>query len=370
MNDNQITLKQLMLIIMLSTGLVNHVMVIPVLLEVAGRDAWVSVLLVLIVYLLWIILIHFILKKMNRQPIYQWLANRCGQPMAVVLLLPVALLICFMIFTTFKDTLTWTITSYLPQTPILILGFVFTAICLACALTGIQSIAIASGVILFFVVLLGFFVMSSNFVYKDYARLFPIFEEGLNPVFKGMVSSGGGLVEMMLIVFVQHRISSAIRLRKLWLLALILVGLTLGPLTGSITIFSPNEASHQRYPAYEQWRLLQIGRYISHVDFFSIYQWLSGALIRITFGLYLLSELFPWSPKNKKRFLLISSALLALSSLVPITDPQLYKLIKNLYFPSSLLILLGYSLLLGLLAIKKGENSYGNRTQENAAGKQ
>ena len=47
----------------------------------------------------------------------------------------------------------------------------------------------------------------------------------------------------------------------------ILVGLTLGPLIGAITEFGPNEATKQRYPAYEEWGLVTIGRYIEHLDF-------------------------------------------------------------------------------------------------------
>lgn len=44
MSDQTISPKQVIIVFMLSVGLVNHVMVIPVLLEVAGRDAWVSIL--------------------------------------------------------------------------------------------------------------------------------------------------------------------------------------------------------------------------------------------------------------------------------------------------------------------------------------
>ena len=61
----------------------------------------------------------------------------------------------------------------------------------------------------------------------------------------------------------------------------ILMGLTMGPTIGAITEFGPIEAAKQRYPAYEEWGLGSIGRFIEHFDFLSIYQWLTGAFIRV-----------------------------------------------------------------------------------------
>lgn len=46
-----------------------------------------------------------------------------------------------------------------------------------------------------------------------------------------------------------------------------------------------------RYPAYDQWRIMGIGEFITHMDFFALYQWLCGALIRIGLFLFLLGSI-------------------------------------------------------------------------------
>lgn len=354
MNDEQITAKQVIILVMLSTGLVNHVMVIPVLLEVAGRDAWMSVFAAAMLYSIWIYFLYSVMKKMNGQSLYLWMSARFGRGVARCLSFGIAIFLFFAMWVTLKDTLNWTITSYFPQTPLFILALLFVAISYY-ASANIQSLAISGGVFLFFVIVLGFFVMSANFMYKDYSRLFPLFEHGYSRMARGIVYISGGLVEMGLLVFLQHRISPPIRLKQMGLLGFLLVGLTLGPLIGSITIFGVSEASHQRYPAYEQWRLLQIGKYISHVDFFSIYQWLFGALIRLSLLLYVIADLFPLSHKTKTWGKRIVCALLIGVSLFRVGDATFYALIKHVYFPASLCFFLGLSLLVGWLT-RRGMN--------------
>ncbi|WP_265181819.1 hypothetical protein [Geomicrobium sp. JCM 19055] len=52
--------------------------------------------------------------------------------------------------------------------------------------------------------------------------------------------------------------------------------LILGPLTGSLAAFGIAESLKLNTPAYEQWRLLALGRYITRLDSLSIFQWFSA----------------------------------------------------------------------------------------------
>ena len=141
------------------------------------------------------------------------------------------------------------------------------------------------------------------------------------------------------------------------MLGLVLIGLTLGPLLGSIAIFGPEEAANQRYPAYEEWRLLKIGMYIQHVDFFSIYQWLSGGFIRISFGLYIIGQLFSFKNEKKRNVLIgISSLITFVAVLLPISDIEFVRFLQNVYFHLTFLFLLSFSIVLGLLVfLKRGK---------------
>src|SRR5690606_24383755 len=115
----------------------------------------------------------------------------------------------------------------------------------------------------------------------DYSLLMPVFEHGLKPVLMGSMYVGGGLTELIVLLFMQHRLKKQVKYWHIVLLSLFLTFLVFGPTTGAIAEFGPVEASNLRYPAYEEWRLVKIGKYVQHVDFLSIHQWMSGAFARI-----------------------------------------------------------------------------------------
>ncbi|MGG1678504.1 hypothetical protein ACIFOT_22635 [Neobacillus sp. NRS-1170] len=116
-------------------------------------------------------------------------------------------------------------------------------------------------------------------------------------------------------------------------MTIILVGLTLGPLLAAIAEFGPHCAAKQRRPAYEEWRLVEITKYITHLDFLSFYQWMSGAVIRIAMSLYLCVDVLNFKSKRVQNGTLwvISCAVLVLA-LVPISDTEFYGMLKNHYF--------------------------------------
>lgn len=347
-------------IIILAVGLMNHVLVIPPLLQDAKRDAWLSVIGVIVPYLLWVWLLYFIMKRSKQQPFIAWLSQQYSPFLAAIFRLFILAYTALISAVTLKETTTWAHVSYLPQTPTLVLSLTLILLCLFAVHFGIRSIAITSGVLLPFVIVFGDFVMSANLPEKNYSLLFPMLENGLDPVLKGGVYLGGGLVELLLILVVQHNLKSQIRLWSLWVLALFLIGLVMGPLTGAIAEFGPYEAAELRYPAYEEWRLVKIGKYISHVDFLSIYQWLSGAFIRISISLYILIDML--SIKNQRvriAWSIILGFLLIVVTELPISDMHYLKFLKQVYFPVTLILalFLSFTLFFIILFTKKKRGS-------------
>ncbi|MEK4508938.1 GerAB/ArcD/ProY family transporter [Paenibacillus sp. FSL K6-2524] len=344
-------------IIALAVGLMNHVMVIPSLLQEAKRDAWLSVLAVILPYIIWTLLLYYIMKKTNQQSIVTWLHENYGTMVSIAFRAFFIAYLLMIIVLTVKDTTVWTHASYLPRTPQLVLSASLVLLCCVAAQSGIRSIAITSGILLPFVVVFGDFVMSANLPKKNYSLLTPVMEHGVEPVLKGCMYVGGGLVELIIILLFQHRMKSNIRPWSLCLLAIFLVILVFGPVTGAIAEFGPFEAAKLRYPAYEEWRLVQVGKYIRHVDFLSIYQWLSGAFVRISIALLLLIDLLPASQNKNMRLIWLTILGIVMVFLVelPISDMQYASFLKHVYLPLSLGLVVGVSLLLFIAVLVKNK---------------
>jgi spore germination protein KB len=331
---SKISRSTALMIIILSTGLMNHVIVIPLLLDQAGRDAWLSVLLAIPPLLLWIGIIYCIMRKTNYQSLPLLIQQRYGK--AVLLLIAIPLMIIFIVisFITLKDATDWISSTILRETPIYVIAISILLLCSLMARAGIFSISQMSAILLPIVILLGFFVMTANFPQKHYSWMLPVLENGWGPVWKASLYVAGGTVELLYVTLLQQHIKHEVKLWHLLTLGLFLIVLTMGPLIGAITEFGPQFAMEQRYPAYEEWRLAKIGRYFEHLEFLATYQWMAGLVIRIAVSLFLAVDILNLKNKRARNGMLwgISFAVLALA-LLPISDIDFYSYLKKLYFP-------------------------------------
>lgn len=334
--------RQVLLLFVLTNGLLSHVMIMPALLESAGRDSWVSVIFSGLPFMLFLWMIYFISTKTNQQNIYKWLKREIGTPVAVIICWPLLLLLLFNSYATMIDTNIWLNSYFLPDTPTLITIIVVLGVCLIATLAGIRTLSILAGILLPLVMFLGFFIMGANTGAKDPALLFPVMESGIKFPLIGMKYALSGLVEMAMLLFVQHHLEDKIKFKSLVLLGLLLLGLMLGPLTGALMEFGPLEAHNLRYPAFEQWRLLKLGEYIPHFDFLGLFQWTSGALIRISFFIFIVASFIH---KSKKVVLFIYS-LLFIAILFPLNGILFTRYFYQYYLPISLVITVSLTVLL------------------------
>ncbi len=347
-----ISIIQTSMIMLLCVGLMNHVLVIPVLLEKAGRDAWISTLLIGIPLLLWIPLIYYILKKLKNEHFLVWLKEKYSQWVAWLMALPFLVYLYLIGYITLHETTTWLLTSNLPRTPMLVTGSVFMILCFFAARSGMKTIAILSGVLLPLVIILGYFASFANHKFKDFGLLFPMFEHGVEPTLNGMIYAGSGMVEMIIVILFRRHIVADYKLWHLWILGLLFIYLTFGPLVGAITEFGPLAATTERYPAFEEWRLVKLGQHLEHVDFLVIYQWAAGAFIRIAAAIFLIVDLFHMKSKRSNTIvlLLITVSLVVINQLT-LSDQTFLYLLTKYYFPISLFVMIICSFILFVLAI-------------------
>lgn len=352
-SSNKISVLQLCTILTMTVGLANHVTVIPLLLQTAKRDAWISVIAAFLFFVVWIWIPFAIAKKTNQANLIDWLKSHVGVWFARLLQGAAAIYLLAIAFIALKETVTWTKVSYLPQTPLVVIAASLMLLCCYTASKGIQSIAITAGMLLPFVIILGYFVMGANFQYKRYNLLFPLFTSGISSIAHCTIYIGGGFIELVIIVFMQHLLSRPVKWTHLFALLCVMFGLTMGPLMGAIAAFGPQEAANLRYPAYEQWRLVTIGDYVAHVDFFSIYQWLSGSFIRVSLSIFLIVDLLQIRlPAKRQLFINLLSLCLMLLCLLPISDMTYVAYIHDYYSITFYAALAASLLLLTLVALK------------------
>ncbi|WP_241494456.1 GerAB/ArcD/ProY family transporter [Bacillus coahuilensis] len=218
--------------------------------------------------------------------------RRFGNLFYYGLSIPVLIMLFTSSFVTLRDLILWLNAYFLSDSSILMITCLLIFSCLLFTLAGVKHMAISSGFLLPLVMIFGIGIALVNTNIKDPSLLFPVFSYGVDPIWKGVMYSLSALLEVYIVILLQPFSQSPIKFKHLFILLTILTGLTIGPLTASIMEFGPTEATNYRYPVYEQWRVLSIGEYINHLDFFALYQWLSGALIRVGLLMYLIGYFF------------------------------------------------------------------------------
>jgi spore germination protein KB len=301
LNYNLLRAKEVFFIMVLSTGLFNHVILIPMLLEAAARDAWLSVLASVFPFLFFIWMIYYITKNTEQEKITNWLKNRYGKFLAAMFVLPLLLILFVHASITFLDTSYWAEIYFLPTTPSFLISAVVLTSCYWLSTRTLKVLAIMATIVLPLVVMLGFFIMSVNTTQKDIEYLFPLFLNGYVPFLKGIFYSLSGLTEIFVIILIQHHLTQKIKFKDIFWLGFVLIGLTIGPLSAAIMEFGPVEARNFAFPAYEEWKLLKIGEFISRLDFLAMFQWVSGAFFRIGLFLYIINQ---YLNKRKSKFFL------------------------------------------------------------------
>ncbi|WP_222429895.1 endospore germination permease [Paenibacillus cremeus] len=336
LRNKKITALQMYCILMLSIGISNHVWLIPVLLQVAKRDSWVGACAAIVPILLWICVFYLIVKRVGNRKLTDMLRQQYGKTVQVLIVSILSIYSFVISVLSLRDTVTWTNVSYLPATPRGVLAVMFMLVCFFAARAGIRAIGVTSGLLLPVVVVLGYLVATANFQYKDYSLLKPLFTHGYMPMLRAAMDTFGALLELVFILLMQHHVSTKIRFSSLVIFAIILIGLTIGPLTGSIAIFGPFQSADLRYPAFEQWRMVRMGKFISHLDFLSIYQWISGAFVRISLMLYLISDLAGIRRERNRTILLGCIAVFTVVlTIIPMSDMKFFQLLKDWYYPST-----------------------------------
>jgi spore germination protein (amino acid permease) len=358
----QIGILHVIFLVMTFIGLKNHVTILPPILEHVKRDGWMSVILAAILMFPWLFLVLFIHNKTNQQPLKDWLFKKVGKVASSIILYSIVGFIYVIAEFSLRETLLCISTTFLPNTPKIVLLIVYLVLCFLLISTNILTIVIVNTFVLLFVVIFGFYVAFVNIKVKDYSLIQPLLEHGFHPVLKGFVYPASGFIEIFLLLFIQHHFKSKLKWYHLAIMLFILTGLTLGPLLGAIVEFGPQEAARQRYPAYEEWGLVTIGRFIEHMDFLSIYQWLTGTFIRVGLLLYIASDILNFTGQRKKIWKYMFPPFFFISLVLFIIDDSLFlDLNGNAMLIITFIFFLTLSILLGVIALfsdRKSKTKY------------
>lgn len=323
-NMGKISILHIFFLGMTVIGLKNHVTILPPILETAKRDSWMAVVFAAIIIYPWLLWIIYIQKNSKQKPIKILIQEKFGKLGSKIILYSIVVFLYFIAAFSLRETVLWISTTFLINTPEIILMFMYILLCFSLVSTNILTIVIVNTLVLAFVLMFGFYVAIVNIQVKEYELLLPMLEHGFLPILEASIYPASGFIEIFLLLFLQHHFKEHIKWHHIAMIIIIFAGLTFGPLIGAVIEFGPVEAANQQYPAYEEWALVTIGRFIEHMDFLSVYQWMTGSFIRVSFLLFIACDILNLTEKRKNIWTYMMPPFLFLNLILAVFNDKIF----------------------------------------------
>lgn len=355
------------MLLMTSVSITGHVIGIPVLLELGGRDAWLSVILAIPAGLLGLWATGRLAQRFARKTPVQYAQDLLGSVGGKLLGLIYLLALLMAAVVTVRNLSHFMVDAFMPATPTWAITIPYLIVVLFGAITGFNAIGRMNQLILLIVTVMGFFVAITSAQTKDYSQLLPVLANGLSPAIRGVLVTAGVFGEFLFLGFITPHMKSVPRYR-IMVIALLYVAMTIiGPVTAAISQWGMPHAALHNYPSYEGWRMISLGRIIERVDLFAVHQWVAGAFPRMALLVIAAGEagaVLVGRPVNRWFYTgVVVAILLGAHLLVP--DVVTFHYVTTLiYYPAFAVLGLVLPVLLLLLS---GLNQVRRRGQQGAA---
>ncbi|MGF7030562.1 spore germination protein KB [Paenibacillus mucilaginosus] len=286
MEESRISRTQALMLVISSITVTGHLLFIPVILNHASRDSWLSLLCAAVPALLAAYLTARLSQRFPGQSPVEYARTILGRWLGSA----VSALFIFYLFHDatlsirgFGEFFTSAIT---PRTPILVYMTAIIILAGYAVRSGIEVISRTNQMFLVMIIPVGILASILTHKDKDYRNFLPVLENGLQPVLMGALTLlslySTFIILGMLLPFAprEGRIGRASMATML-----ILVVMFLGPLTGPVAIFGAERSMGLSFPSFQILRDIKVGE-LQRLDLLGIMLWSMGSFSKIALSLF------------------------------------------------------------------------------------
>lgn len=278
-------------LLVMTLPIMGHVVILPLLIDIAGRDAWISILLAFPIGLILSYLIFCIRKKYPNKKFKDWFYDALGKWVGTIVILILIVYFLFLTVISYSALINLIHVGFLTDTSRWALALWFLLFFVYTALKGVKRIALTAGILTFIGMITGHTVTLMDAGKKDWGYLLPFLEYGWMPVILGTLLLTNIWVELFLLLIVPIKNIEAKRFYLFWVAGVFLNMLTMfSTTTGAITIFGLGQADNFIYPAFSITRIIYLG-FIDRFDIYSLFLMVIGVYIRCSLYLRLSYDL-------------------------------------------------------------------------------
>lgn len=279
-----LTKYEILFLLIMAIAVMGHVVITPLIIDVVGRDGWISILLSLPLAFMLSYSIYRLHSNFPGKDIFKIIYHLLGKFVGNIILAIFLLYFLFLATYSFALFINFVYIAFLPDTPRLAILIWFLIFFIYASTKGIKQIALTAGILAIIAMITGHTITLLDTRLKDWVELQPILEFGWEPVLWGTLILTSIWTELLLILFLSIKNIQEKRMLLFWNVGILLNALMMfSTFTGAVTIFGVGQADNFVYPALESVRIISLG----FIDRFDIY-----GLLLMSAGIYIRCSLY------------------------------------------------------------------------------
>lgn len=173
------------------------------------------------------------------------------------------------------------------ETPLWVFVTVILLLCAFIIYLGLETLGRLNQIMLPTISIIAITLVFLTITKKDYSNLLPILGDGLSPVALGSLSMMAWFGEFVILGMILPYVQRPKKLLKFNVItAFIVLILFLGPVTGPIATFGPDQAANLSFPTFEEVRYIEAGEVLNRFDAIAVLFWTVGLMIRTSVFFY------------------------------------------------------------------------------------
>lgn len=339
-----------------SITVTGHLLFIPVILNRAGRDGWLS----LILSIAPVLFIGFVVASLSGLYPRKTLTE-CAQ-LVLGKWVGKGVAILFVLFF-FHDTSLalrgfgeFFTTAITPNTPILVYISALVILAAYNVRSGLEVMVRTNQFFFTILIFIGLSAVVLTLKEKDYANLLPVLEFGPKPMLRGMLTIVSLFSTFSVLGMVFPFVHNMNHLKRSSLITMvIIIFMFIGPITGPIAVFGIEHVIGLDFPTFQMLRDIQIGD-IQRLDIIAILLFSFGSYAKISLFLFAvvlgLQQLFGLT--DYRLFVIpISALLVSVALLNSESYVEIYRFFRDIYSYYALFVAFFLPTLLLLIAYTK-----------------
>lgn len=290
LKQSQITKYQLCIITISSVTVTGHLLIVPIVLNVAGRDGWLSLPLAIILGIVFAFILSKLYLSAPKQSLIEILCSTMGKALGKIVGLIYVGYFLIVSSITLGALMDFMTSEFMPDVPPIIFGLTFILLCAYAVSLGLETFLRAMEILFPFLIIAGITISVIVLPDKDFRYMLPILERGMGPVFRGCLPLIALIAEMVAIGMIHPALNQKVVLRKTYITSVLIIGVMfVGPLTGPIALFGAESAVLKIFPTFEEVKHIQLV-FLGNLSPLAVFLWLTGSFSKISLFYYALSQ--------------------------------------------------------------------------------